>query len=104
MAESDASDPGTATDIPFRYAYTANFPALLESLGISLFISTYQAGKLIVVRATENGLSTLLRSFNQAMGIAIDAHRLALGVREGIWTFRNAPDIGSRLEPPGHHD
>jgi hypothetical protein len=30
---------------------TPNFPALLRRLGISLAVTTYQAGKLVVVRA-----------------------------------------------------
>src|SRR5215472_4096471 len=38
------------------------------------------------------------------MGLAGDARRLALGTRDQVWTFRNAPDIAPRIEPVGQHD
>ena len=38
------------------------------------------------------------------MGIAADARRLALGTRDQIWQFRNAPDIAPQLPPAGTHD
>ena len=33
---------------PLRSKHTANFPALLEELGASVLVTTYQAGKLVV--------------------------------------------------------
>jgi uncharacterized protein (TIGR03032 family) len=36
--------------------------------------------------------------------MALDARRLALGTRDQVWTFRNAPDIAPRVEPTGQHD
>src|SRR5207245_11016716 len=103
MAESDAaSTPGQA-EIPFRYVHTPGFPALLEGLGASLLVSTYQAGKLVVVRAAQGRLSTLLRNFEQAMGLAVDSRRLAIGTRSIVWFLRNAPDIAPQLEPAGRH-
>src|SRR3974377_2353199 len=36
---------------PLASAHTPNFPGLLESLGISLAVSTYQAGRLVFIRA-----------------------------------------------------
>jgi uncharacterized protein (TIGR03032 family) len=104
MSESDAaSTPGQA-EIPFRYVHTPGFPALLEGLGASLLVSTYQAGKLVVVRAAHGRLSTLLRNFEQAMGLAVDSRRLAIGTRSIVWFLRNAPDIAPQLEPAGRHD
>src|SRR5262249_59593150 len=38
-------DPG-----PLRAAHTPNFPALLRQLGASLLVTTYQAGRLVLVR------------------------------------------------------
>jgi uncharacterized protein (TIGR03032 family) len=77
---------------------------LLHQLGLSLLVTTYQANKLLVVRAAQGGLSTLVRSFERPMGMAIDARRMALGTRDGVWVLRNVPDIAPRIEPPGHHD
>jgi uncharacterized protein (TIGR03032 family) len=90
--------------VPFHYAQTDGFVALLHELGASLLVSTYQANKLLVVRAAGPGLSTLVRTFDQPMGLAADAHRLTIGTRNQVWTFRNAPDIAPRVEPAGLHD
>jgi uncharacterized protein (TIGR03032 family) len=104
MAESATASTLGQAEIPFRYVHTMGFPALLEALSASLCVSTYQAGKLVVVRAAAGRLSTLLRNFEQAMGLAVDPRRLAVGTRTMVWFLRNAPDIAPQLEPPGRHD
>jgi hypothetical protein len=38
---------------PLRAVHTANFPGLLRRLGASLLVTTYQAGKLVLVRAED---------------------------------------------------
>lgn len=67
-------------------------------------ISTYQVGRLLVVRANDGKLSMLNRSFDQLMGMTVDARQMALGTRDQIWILRNAPDIAVQLDPPGKHD
>jgi hypothetical protein len=76
----------------------------LHELRASLLVSTYQANKLLVVRAAGEGLSTLVRTFDKPMGLAVDAYRLALRTRHQIWFLRNAPDLAPRVEPAGVHD
>src|SRR5438445_10500008 len=91
-----AVGPPTAAapaSVPFHYVQTESFVALLQQLGSALLVSTYQANKLLVVRATAAGLSTLVRTFDRPMGLAIDGRRLALGTRNQVWSLRNAPDI-----------
>jgi uncharacterized protein (TIGR03032 family) len=90
--------------VEFHYAPTGGFVDLLRRLGASLLVSTYQANKLLAVRAAAGGLSVLVRTFDRPMGLAVDARRLALGTRGHVWTFRNAPDIAPRVEPAGAHD
>src|SRR5207302_6561544 len=105
MAGSEVAITADQAEVPFHYVHTHGLPGLLEELGASLFISTYQAGKLVVVRAAAHGrLSTLLRNFEQAMGLAVDPRCLAVGTRTMVWFLRNAPDIAPQLEPAGRHD
>src|SRR5437016_13053288 len=92
------------TAVPFHYVQTDSFVALLHQLGASLLVSTYQANKLLVVRAVGGGLSTLVRTFDRPMGLAADGRRLALGTRTEVWLLRNAPDIAPRIEPAVQHD
>src|SRR5262245_8704083 len=90
--------------VEFHYTQSESFVALLHQLGASLLVSTYQANKLLAVRASENGLSTLVRTFDKPMGLAVDGSRLAIGTRKEVWYLRNAPDIAPRVEPAGQHD
>lgn len=98
------ASPAAPAAVEFRYTQTDGFPALLQQLRASLLISTYQANKLLVVRAVGAGLSLLVRTFERPMGIAVDARRLMVGTRNQIWSLRNAPDIAPRVEPLRQHD
>src|SRR5215831_9575021 len=86
----------TPAAVEFRYTQTDGFPVLLAQLGASLVVTTYQANKLLAVRACGNALSTLVRTFDKPMGLAVDGSRLAVGTRKEIWMLRNAPDIAPR--------
>src|SRR5947208_8956738 len=90
--------------VEFRYTQSDAFVALLHRLGASLLVSTYQANKLLAVRASGGGLSTLVRTFDRPMGMAAAGGRLALGTRTQVWVLRDAPDIAPRVEPAGLHD
>jgi uncharacterized protein (TIGR03032 family) len=98
-----ASLAASAT-LEFRYTQTESFVEVLHRLRASLLVSTYQANKLLAVRAAGGGLSTLVRTFDRPMGLAAAGDRLALGTRKEIWFLRNAPDIAPRVAPVGHHD
>lgn len=89
---------------PLRSVYTNNLPNLLTQLGISLAVSTYQAGKVILVRADGNTLNTHFRNFTKPMGIASDYTRLTIGGANTVWFYRNMPAVAPHLEPQGKHD
>jgi uncharacterized protein (TIGR03032 family) len=90
--------------VAFHYSQTDTFAPLLKQLGVSLVVTTYQANKLLVLREQQGGLSILVRSFERPMGVAVDQKRIALGARDQVWQFRNAPDIAPQVEPAGMHD
>jgi uncharacterized protein (TIGR03032 family) len=88
----------------FRSVYTAGFPNLLRETGASLLVSTYQSGRVIVVRADGDRLNTHFRAFASPMGMAVGPRSLAIGTQRHVWEYRNQPDVGRRLDPPGRHD
>ena len=103
--DGPSAAPETApAAVEFHYTQSDSFVALLHQLGAALLVSTYQANKLLVVRAAGGRLSTLVRTFDRPMGLAADGRRLAVGTRTEVWLLRNAPDIAPRIEPAGHHD
>ncbi|MBY0523882.1 MAG: DUF4915 domain-containing protein [Gemmataceae bacterium] len=99
------SDSGRAEEVPpLHSVHTSNFPAILQELGISVLVTTYQAGKLVMLRANGGRLNTHFRSFSKPMGLAVDGDRLAIGTAVEIWEYHHAPAVARRLEPTGSHD
>src|SRR6478736_2263780 len=97
---------GFETETPLRAVHTANFPSLLRQFGASLLVTTYQAGKLVIVRDEGDHLNTHYRSFPSPMGLALadGGSKLALGTSLQVWEFRDNRDVARRLEPAGRHD
>ncbi len=89
---------------PLRSVHTASFPALLDQLGLSVLVTTYQAGKLVLLRSDGGTLNTHFRSFCKPMGLATAGDRLAVGTALEIWEYHNLPAVAQRLEPAGRHD
>lgn len=104
-----AVDPDAAVltgpvDQVLASAHTSNFPQLLRQLRSCLVLSTYQAGKLVLLRPQDDAINTHFRSFHRPMGMACDGQRLALGTISQILEFRNMPAVAQRLNDAGLHD
>src|SRR5262249_29947970 len=96
--------PASAAEAPpLRSVHTPNLPQLFEQLGISLLVTTYQAGKLVIVRSEGDHLNTHFRDFQAPMGLALGAtaNCLAIGTKFQVWEFRDLPDVAARLGPKG---
>ena len=101
MSESNSAPKAV---LPLRSTHTSNFSAILQELGISVLATTYQAGKLVMLRPDGDHLNTHFRGFSKPMGLAVDGDRLAIGTGVEIWEYHNAPAVARRLEPAGSHD
>src|SRR5436190_21231218 len=99
--DKPASDDGPS---PLRSVHTTNFPAILDQLRSSLAVTTYQAGKLVLLRSDGGVINTHFRAFNKPMGMAVGHGRLAIGTAVDVWEFRNVPAVAAKLDPPGKHD
>jgi uncharacterized protein (TIGR03032 family) len=84
--------------------HTTTFAGILEQFGISLLVTTYQAGKLVVLRSDRGVVNTHFRGFAKPMGLALQGNRLAIGTHREIWEFQNVPALAAKLEPAGKHD
>jgi uncharacterized protein (TIGR03032 family) len=89
---------------PLRAVHTTNFPALLRHFGASLLVTTYQAGKLVMVRDAGDHLNAHFRTLQAPMGLALESGRLAVGTTVQIWEFVDVPAVTAKLDPPGRHD
>jgi uncharacterized protein (TIGR03032 family) len=91
-----------------EHEYTLNWAPILRHLHASLLISTYQAGKVVVVSAGSSSDELDIRlschNFERAMGVAVAPGRLAVGARSVVWILRDAPAIAPQLDPAGTYD
>jgi len=92
-------DPSLA---PFACQYTTQVPELLTRLGCTLAITTYQAGKLVLISPKdEHTLIQLPRTFDKPMGIAQhnEKDKLALACKDTVQVFSNSKDLAAFYPP-----
>lgn len=90
---------------PFSCNHTPELPELLGSLGISLAISTYQAGKVILVSSDGENISLLPRNFDTPMGLAVDGNRMAVATKNEVVTLAHDRSLGDTYpKKPGVYD
>lgn len=87
-----------------RCAHSDSLPALLTRLRLSVLITTYQTGHLVVVSAREGRLTLTFHQFERAMGIVVKPGTIAVCTRKEVWFLRDAPDIAAKLQHPGQFD
>jgi uncharacterized protein (TIGR03032 family) len=89
-----------------RHEYTRSLAPLLSQLGVSLLVSTYQAGKVAAVGVAAGELTLSYHNFERAMGLAVKPNGIAVAARAQVWFLHAAPDLAARVDPgePGRHD
>ena len=102
--QANAQQMQDPANSPLRSVHTKSLPELLRQAASSMLVSTYQAGKLVIVREDQGKLNTHFRVFNRPMGLAADRARIALGTAITVDFFRNMPDVAAKMEPAGKHD
>ena len=79
---------------PFSCTFTTNLPELLRQLGCTLALSTYQAGKVVLLSAVDDErLIQLPRTFQKAMGIALHDRKMALATLDEVLVLVNSPEL-----------
>jgi uncharacterized protein (TIGR03032 family) len=80
---------------PFTFSHTPQLPEILAELGCSLVVSTYQAGKVIVIRSDGERLVQLPRTFDEPMGLAVDGDRMAVATKHALVLLANEPRLAA---------
>jgi len=79
---------------PFTCTYSPNIPELLWQLNCTLAISTYQAGKVVLISPrNEEELVQLPRNFPKPMGLAVDGNRMAIATLNEVVVLANEPSL-----------
>lgn len=84
--------------------HSTNFQALLDQCGLTILTTTYQAGKVIVIRVDDGVLNTHFRDADKPMGLYADRERLLIGSKNEIIEYRNMPVLSGALTPKDRHD
>jgi uncharacterized protein (TIGR03032 family) len=105
----DGSMPSGSSTVgdrsPLRSVVTESFVRLLSRFGVSLAVTTYQAGYVVVFRAeSPTVMNTHFRPFPRPMGLAFAPGQVALGTEREVVEFRNMAALAAKLGPPHGHD
>lgn len=90
--------PDISTDpkrSPMRSSHTTSLTKMLKDMQFSLLVTTYQAGKLIIVRQGKGKLNTHFSMFKKPMGLAANAQKIALGTNNTVEFFVNMAKSGN---------
>lgn len=90
---------------PFSCSYTREVPDILHQLHCSLALTSYQAGKVLLISPNGENLTQLARTFNKPMGMAVYDTRMAVATKYEVIILENAPVL-ARTYPkkPDHYD
>ena len=95
---SEAETPASPAAAPLRSFYTEFFPTLLDELRISIFVSTFQWDKLVILQHDqEQGVDTQCRQFFKPMALSVRKERLAVSTQGIIQEYRNVPSVAAKL-------
>jgi uncharacterized protein (TIGR03032 family) len=101
---TDDTLPALQGEDAFASVHTEAIPELLSGIASSLAVSTYQSGRLILVRMLEGKVNTHLRYFPSPMGVARAGRTLVLGTKRMVWEYRDQPALAAKVEPRDSHD
>jgi hypothetical protein len=98
MNGHEGDTPAAGDPPPLRSVHTTNLPQLLAEARASVLVTTYQAGKLVMLRNHAGVLNTHFRNFAKQMGLAIERGKLAIGTHVEIAEFHNVPAVCPKLD------
>lgn len=90
--------------IPVNYQYTPALVEILQHLGASLVISTYQAGKVLILGVHAGQLSISWLDYDRPMGVAVGRDRIAIGAGSAIHFLRANHEAAASVQPAGTYD
>jgi uncharacterized protein (TIGR03032 family) len=91
---------------PFSCSYTTQLPELMQNLCATIAISTYQAGKLVLISPQNSeSFSILPRSFAKPMGMELQDNRLVLATKDEVIIFENSTELAKYYpNKPNYYD
>ena len=101
---SPVSSEVEGTRIAVNYQYTPNLGGLLEQLSASLVVSTYQAGKVLVIGTRSGELTISFLDFERPMGVAVGQDKIAIGAGASVHFLKANHAAAGSVQPSVSHD
>lgn len=102
MAEADSESASGVMEV--KYEFTPVLAEILSHLKASVMVTTYQAGKLLVLGTHQGQMKISFASFDQPMGLAVDRDRLAIGSRRQMHYMAANREVAATIAPAGMWD
>lgn len=94
-----AADTGSM-EMDFSAEHSSNLPVLLERLDIALAFTSYQAGRLMLVRSAGGQLDVNYKSFPRPMGLTVTRDSLTLGIFTQVLKFQREDGLLEQIKQP----
>ena len=103
---SSSDDPSISPEkhLEVRYEFTPVLAEILSHLKASLMVTTYQAGKLLVLGIHNGELKITFSTYEQPMGLAVAGDKLAIGTRKQMNFLVGNRDVAGSVDPKGTWD
>lgn len=88
----------------FDYDYSLSFPKILHKLGISLAVTTYQAGCLCIISSNGIDVSANVRNYRKAMGCYPHSQGLLLATENQVLSFKRSQHLIKSYYPLESYD
>ena len=98
--DNTRDDKASPEDVDFGCEYTDNLPQILKELNISLAVTSYQTGRLIIVRSDGKSIDVNFKSFQRPMGLAATEDGLTLGTFTEIVHFQREDGLLETIKQP----
>lgn len=87
-------------EVDFNCQYSENLPEVLKKLNISLAFTSYQAGRLMLIRSDGKILDVNFKSFPRPMGLSVTDEGITLGIFTQIINFQRENGLLAQLKQP----
>lgn len=85
---------------PFTSKHSPEVPEILYNLQCTIALSTYQAGKIVLLSAPKpDKIILLARTFEGAMGIATKGNKMAVACKSNLHILANTPSMAKTYPP-----
>ncbi len=104
VKKADVEQPQTPSlvtdELDFTCEYSDNLPAILKELNISLAFTSYQAGRLMLIRSDGKKLDVNFKSFPRPMGLTASEDGITLGIFTQIINFQREDGLLEQIKQP----